>query len=386
MDFQNKYFQQFLRMKDSEVEKLLSGHLMAAKYYKYNEISKKVGRCKTRIFLDDGYTLSNNDLQYYRYKFSDYKEDREDYKKSFFKNIGFEPTLKFIERKCKFYYGDDNVWVDADKIQGDVIIRFPEIEITNSLEDSHILKDLYFKINVRKSGFHGVSMARTTVNECEFNRYIFSHLSSCRPGKYLSDLCLGDTEFNRDYHKAANGNDFRAIDRFIATIGGYLSWESIEGVPYKKFGDYKLPKIIEKNAYVGKYDSDWSINFQNAMNLVISSGIKLSYKTRSLSNGDTIITIENVHEIDDVLCNKIIPQFPRYNGRSYSSVSKSPIDFDAETYISQVRFNNETIPVKVEESDYDFCVPKMCHIELRDAVVRELEKELLNHLIEIDNE
>ena len=53
MDFQNKYFQEFIRMKDSEVEKLLNRHPRSAKYFKYYEITEKIGETKSYIYLSD---------------------------------------------------------------------------------------------------------------------------------------------------------------------------------------------------------------------------------------------------------------------------------------------------------------------------------------------
>lgn len=380
MDFQNDHFQEFIRMKDSEVEKLLNRHPRSAKYFNVNNsISCSVGFTKKYICLRNDLKINVSDAGWYQYTFKKYIDDKKEYVKSFFKTLGTERTVNFIERRCKFYYGEENVWVNSNN--GSVIIHFPEVVITNSLDDSHLMKDLFFKIEVSHGRICSVSLARTTVNENEVDRYIFSHLNFLKPGEYSGSLCFGNTEMDAVYARIREDNDFRNIDKFIVSIGGYLSWESLEGVPYVKFGDYKTPKI---DGIIATYYYNEN-HMNNALNLISNSNIKLRYKAELKDNGDTSIKLSNVYEIDELLKHNSIPQFKRFKNKSYLRIEKATCPGE-EHYPSSIVFKDNTIPVKIEKTEGDVTADYMCHVGFLNRVVEMLENKLLNYLIEKDNE
>jgi len=379
MDFQNKHFQKFLRMKDSEVKKLLNKHPKSSTYYKYNEITTLVGKSNRKILLYDGINILVNDSHYHQYTFEKYLKDKESYTKSFFATIGTDATLNFIERRAKFYYGEENVWLDEENYS--VVIHFPEITITNSLGDSHVMRDLFFKISVYKGKINELALARTTFHENEIGVYLFSHESSRNIGKYSIDLCFGETEFNEFIKKSKIFNDFRFIDKMIVSLGGYLSWESLEGVPYVQFSGCKYPKYDLNIAYYQHSDELIEIG----LGLIYNSELKLRYKVDMDFDGDTIIYITNKYEIDNLLKNKLIPQFIRFNNFSYKNLVKKECPSE-ENYTSNVRFKDKIIPIKFIRDDSAFENEMGCHIELLNKIVDKIELDLLNHLIEKDNE
>ena len=379
MDFQNKYFQKFIRMRDSEVEKLLKKHPRSAKYFKINNIDVKVGETKEKVLLYTGDSLSINNIPFYQYTFDRYIEDKKEYIRSFFKTMPEGRTIDFIEKRCKFYYGDENVWVDNNK---SVVIHFPKITITNSLEDSHILYDLYFKIRIYNNMFHSMVLARTTINENEIDKYLFSHTAHRTPGTYASSdaLCLGATELKEIYNNVKLTNNFVLIDRLIVSIGGYLSWESLEGVPYNFISSCKNPRIV--GSIAGCHHIETYIN--NALNLISNSNIKLRYKPEFKDNSVNI-KILNTHEIDELLTHDSIPQFIRYNNVSYTFLKKADCP-DSKIYRSEVVFKDEVIPVKIKKSKDNIEIEKKCHVDFLSGVIMALEKKILNYLVEINNE
>lgn len=386
MDFQNKHFQRFIRMKDSDVKKILDRHPMSAKYfYRYEDVLEKCGQSRNNILLENGDRFNRDEynLRQCQLTFDKYLDLKNTYKKNFFREIGTEATLDFIKRRAKFYYGEDRVWLDSENKQ--VIIHFPEILITNSVEDSHVMKDIFIRITVWGK-FKDIELARTTINKDEYRRYIFSHMSESTVGSYGSALCFGNTDLYSWILNAKSSNSFVNIDKIIASLEGYLSWESLEGKPYKYMS------IIRK---IRLYGSPWRKSYRDhissekrdidtAMSIISESGLKLRYKISG--DGDEMkITITNTYDIDDLLKDERIEQFYRYENYSYKTINRQAAPL-AEDISSYVTFKGVKVPVKIEPSQIEFNPEKACHINLFDTVVTRLENELLEYLIKKENE
>lgn len=385
-NYDSEHFQRFLRMRDCDVKKILDIHPRSAKYFlnASMQLCMKAGESKSRIFFDDNSTLLVDSASLYIFNYEEYIYQKHKYKEKFFSLIGTDATVKFIERRAKFYYGDENVWVDRYLLERtNVIIKFPEITITNSLDDTHILRDVFFKISIRAGRICNLSMARTTFDENEYGRYIFSHLNNDKPGKYSDYLCFGETDFKVQIEKARATNSFISIDKFLVSLGGYLSWESLEGVPYKKFADFKKPVMYGTEA---RYCRD-NEEFYKAINIVCNSNIKLRYKFTTDSEYNSKIEISNIHEIDEVLKNEAIDQFIRFENLSYRSLEKKTIDFDeSNPPSSDVIFNDEIVPIIVNKSTDDTAFEYGCNVGLLNDVVSELERELFNYFMKLEYE
>ena len=137
------------------------------------------------------------------------------------------------------HVGEDNVIVTEEA----VYIIYSEVIIKNSRGQRHLIRDLAVKLNVRydktknKFWFTGtVEGARFTYTEEEvLNMYRHSHLPGNR-GIHFSNFCLGggsgfsvslsDLSFKVD--------DLDYLDIFMYELESYVSWESLEGGPYKQ--------------------------------------------------------------------------------------------------------------------------------------------------------
>lgn len=129
----------------------------------------------------------------------------------------------------------DNWDINDSKV---LIIRFPEINITNSRGDSHIIRDLYIKWELTDElapsgnicGFRGLR----TIAEYE-SGYIHSHLRSGIHRNWdENDFCLGSDGFGElinglNAEQVLNWDDIRAA---LVWLDIYVSWESLEGGPY----------------------------------------------------------------------------------------------------------------------------------------------------------
>ena len=381
MNFENKNFQKFLRMKDSDVEKLLNKKNPKASQYFIvggKEIFKQVAKTSNLVLFPKGHTIRNDSYQFQDliYTYSNYKDDKERYRDSFFSRIGNESTLNFIKRRAEFYYGEENVWLNEE--MNEIIIKFPEILITNSVEDSHLMKDIFIKFSVRNGCFSTISIARTTVTELEIGRYIFSHASQNHPGMYSDGLCFGSTALGKWVSDAKTTNNFVFIDKIIASLDGYLSWESLEGKPYKYMSSIR---DLQYNGRLAYYRTNSELHI--AMAAIANSDVKLRYAL-SDDNGSQKVHLKNIHEIDEVLSkSEGISQHYRYKNESYLSLEKK--SFYTPEH-SEVIFKNERVSVIVESVESDQMPPKMCHKELLEEVIEAIEKELLNYLIKKEYE
>lgn len=116
------------------------------------------------------------------------------------------------------------------------IIKFPEINITNSKGHKHYIKDLYMLLRfnpwmrlLEMNGMRG----KKTYSELDAN-YTHSHIATCgvEKGSYRHSCCLGHTDYDNLYMSLIGKFGEYELTLFVQQLGDYLSWESIEGGPY----------------------------------------------------------------------------------------------------------------------------------------------------------
>lgn len=143
----------------------------------------------------------------------------------------------------------------------DLVIHFPEIEITNTVEQKHKIEDLYFRISVlvnrqyfNVAGHNKLQISlsgfRTTytLKEIEYN-YAHSHLHG---GVGWQDFCLGSSPIQILLTNLRNSPTEDNWNLFLLSIPNYLSWESLEGGPYYKMGEIKWTNTVS-NESIEKY-------------------------------------------------------------------------------------------------------------------------------------
>lgn len=134
-----------------------------------------------------------------------------------------------------------------------ILVHFPEFYITNSLDQSHKIRDLYLKLEFgRPPGvtLRTYSASRTTLTQAEKqSRYGHSHISkSITEGKW-GGFCLGEGPINSQVQSliryGISDRDFNTFEMFLIGMESYLQWESIEGGPYIYIADIKRRMKIE---------------------------------------------------------------------------------------------------------------------------------------------
>ena len=152
----------------------------------------------------------------------------------------------------------DNSWDIAFEVRKDfnnkifleiegIYILFPEINITNRDRANHTIKDLLvliqlYNYNNTALKIHTLKGGRLTLSYAEYQSdYFHSHLSISKSSistgmnlPYLSAFCTGSGEINM-YHSNINGDGFseERFIRYAMQIMSLVSYESIEGTPYK---------------------------------------------------------------------------------------------------------------------------------------------------------
>lgn len=114
----------------------------------------------------------------------------------------------------------------------EMTIYFPELVVTNSLGHVWTIKDYYViiqldaKLSIRSMlGYR----ATKTLREHELH-YTHSH-SKCANNDLVS-FCLGSTSLDTLVAELRLSFDMIKMELFFQTLPDYLSWESLEGVPF----------------------------------------------------------------------------------------------------------------------------------------------------------
>lgn len=136
------------------------------------------------------------------------------------------------------YYYLSNITIDHAR----VVIRFPEIDITNSREDQHTIRELFVRLFIMENGYisQEIEGARLAASAHEiFSNYGHSHLGSIFYTGYSGDtigynsFCTGTGEIGSiiNFYNA-NTRVEQAVS-LLLMLKSYLSWESLEGGPYR---------------------------------------------------------------------------------------------------------------------------------------------------------
>lgn len=152
---------------------------------------------------------------------------------------------------AKDIFGEENI--DFNKVNPtdfEIIVLFPEVNITNSRRYKHVIKDLYVKISVGicsasnvgdRLSIISLSGRRGKICEEEYHsEYGHSHFSGNGVSRW-SEFCLGTSS---DFSMIVQTMKFSLTQEdwslFFLSLENYVSWESIEGGPYRNIHNISL--------------------------------------------------------------------------------------------------------------------------------------------------
>lgn len=210
------------------------------------------------------------------------------------------------------------------KLEIVVVLYYPDITISNSNGLTHEIKDLFVSFTISQNPFTNHLIAthprgtRGTLTKKEWvHRYFHSHLNNQLPNTSLKDSFLNTSEFCLGTSTSLSENvlfmlseDYVFSDiifeSFLYDIDSLVSWESLEGFPYRKIS--KLVSGI------------------NPINIIRKSAAFSATNTRY-----TIVEIEKKlfgEENQDIYQQKLMNLKFRLNENSLSIVrNKEYIDF-----------------------------------------------------------
>jgi len=164
--------------------------------------------------------------------------------------------IKQIKNSLDLFFGENYDFIDVKKLESSfvlptfrsdvidykylIILKFDNVTVKNRNNLEHNIKDLYILIRLKEdfSITGGIEGCRGELTYAEYtSNYLFSHLSSYYD-EHISKCCLGgQTALNQvcmELHCTFNSTRF---EHFLFAIKNYVTWESLEGGPYRKIKD-----------------------------------------------------------------------------------------------------------------------------------------------------
>lgn len=240
---------------------------------------------------------------------------------------------------AKDIFGEEHTSLDIiSPTEFEIIVLFPEIHMTNSRRHRHTIKDLYVKIHVdinvndtnigdRVStiSFYG---RRGKVSEEEYHSaYGHSHFGGDGLQRW-SDFCLGSgSDFSMIVQSMVFSLTPEDWSLLFLSLENYVSWESLEGGPYKNMSNIALRRQQTYN----------SRDFRNhALELIKT----LPNACLTLNDGKVQINADHPALAEHYASKSRIKSFTPQGARSFASTQASfnsfvqnecrPFDFKGE--------------------------------------------------------
>jgi hypothetical protein len=409
------YFNDLLKLRDIEVKEILknNNHLSAGKYGIFpNSLSivKIVGNDKhnNRIYFKQNDYISFCDCkQIFPLSFDKYKE----LKNSKYLTGKIKITPKFFENfvrsRLSSLFNEDRYDIEvleySSYSQIKIKIYYPEIEITNSLETKHKIRDLYltfiFTIEEASVYLAHIDLFRTKFTPIEvYGRYVHSHYSGS-PGDstQTGTMCFGKTSLGNLVKESTEFFNMRNFVPLIIELENYLKWESIDGVPHRKLNELK--KFLIRPKSLG-YSVDKDKIIDDLYNYTINKISHFNYEFITKENGEFNIEISDNHfkSIENILIDYIKLNREDYNkllGRKidgdYGEIDLININLLKREYrmpSGVIKFKDISIPVEVIEDNDNITIdsiddmyPKSLHPDILIGVINRIQDKFLTYFI-----
>lgn len=296
-----------------------------------------------------------------------------------------------IKNNLNIVFDDYEFIISKDRIT--VIIYYPELLITNTEDDEHIIKDLYVKIemNILKDKIsinQAIYGMRGSASESEISSgYLHSHLSTCYNDPQFRPFCLGSGE-NTIYGAIARHNNITGMEESLVSLGAFafsldsfVKWESLEGGPYITISN--INKIGERS--IGIKDSV-SVDMDSLYEYVIKNLNDIDYELIPCADDpyflipsidfnyleDVVYTIlKDKSDFSGMFCNKGIDG--SYTTGRIDTSSLNPI-----FYNTILTYKGKEIKFKINKEDRETKETIMPYIT--NKIKLKLEEKLLNFL------
>jgi len=362
------------KLSEKELKKILKPNIFEAKYIinkEYNriyEIEAKIGKyvypkgSRDRIFIGN---LQRKDY-YEPLTYESLQRFRKENILTKINNWIYSQFQNWCIRQFNDVYGEEFVSVDDNY----VTVWFPEVTISNSMEQSHIMRDIYLKFYIDSSQVKLEGLKRGTLTDVEIrNYYTFSHCSNNeRVFSWAESFCFGYTQI-ADLKDNLNTRLklVKNLRFFLEAIKEYLSWESLEGVPYNKIDNV----IYDKNLYTECSTSGYDL--EDCLLTVMNNIENFTYSFNFYnSEYFTYLSNSSIEEVSSIL-EKYYPEqlLPCLNG---VSVQRNVIEEEEYDHPQFIWFKNEYRPFKlIKTNSSEIDLPRKINTNLLSEVIEQIQ-------------
>lgn len=231
-----------------------------------------------------------------------------------------------------------------------IIIRFPELTVSNSKGYSTKMYDMFVKLSFNASGclknFEGL---RTTYQQDHYTSgYSFSHLAGNAKRRGFTSFCTGEGPLSTLFHMMNITPDKNLYLVFLSNLSTYLSYESLDG------GPYRLIRNITSNVELNNmFTEGFSIIAKAALNCLNSSDfiVDLNKKIK------VTLRDSGVEKLKTLVEKQIFPPWilamQAEDGRYYMAGASlaAKLEIDKKSKNPILTFKKEPIYLKIKDSE-----------------------------------
>ena len=296
----------------------------------------------------------------------------------------------YLRKLASDIFGEDKIDTQYDDYINELIIYFPELVITNSVETVHTMYDIYIRFTFSKNtettyfgrSLHYISFIRTTFTDIEVaSVYQFSHVNSGDVGYYSESLCFGTTPLNEAIRNLRYGK-LDILTTVLMSLESYLTWESFEGVPHRS-----LTNMVKGEKYKKVDISITTAEKESFYNAILSNINNFTY-TYSLLDGSykVKLTKDCINTIEAILTNNFkYHVYSLVNG--VSCIKNTNINTEKFKNLdgrsTEVTFKGVIKKLKIIHTiaENKNEVPNKIHRTVLNYIVDTIEQDFYNYLI-----
>lgn len=178
----------------------------------------------------------------------------------------------------------------------DILIKFPEVTVTNEVDRSINIQDLYVKIKVKRNKIYETfKMVRTTYDIIQWvSSYSHSHIPRLDNIEvpHWTTPCLGQGPLNSTVRTLKERYDEEILGLFCFELSKYVTVESLEGVPYIRLESVGATTniLISPTNYRGSLQADKFLISKFTKYFIENVPIKFSYINGNYALGEPLST------------------------------------------------------------------------------------------------
>lgn len=367
-------------LRDEELKKILIDNPYKSKFYftkknlyEYTVIERSTNICKSNFIDTTGSIWSLGDIQ--PLKVRDLKNIIASKRYSFLGKCADEIFMKYLDEAASVIYPKDRYEVKRNDIYTTIIVWYPQINITNSVEEKHTIYDLYYRLQFYHDGnsrnLVEFSMCRSSLSESELRiGYQFSHCNSSTEFRWNGSLCLGHTELKTIIEGFKYGT-FTSIQSLLLMLDSYFQWESLEGTPYISMGNVKKENLLNN------LEKEYHCYYDNKKHFTLLSHILDTQLEYTFTPNGIKLTSESVNRIDTILTEK----YP-----SLCYIEKDGFSYKLKTTYEQYQkregkvlftFKGNPIVSKIiKDETKDIVFTKKLHRNILAGIIEEIENRI----------